>query len=85
MKRKRYSVEQIVAAVKQHKLGASAAESASKLGIEFCKEAMARQATVADKQPEIGERKELDYTRSPRTASRSSREPATSAATVASS
>jgi putative transposase len=33
MKRKRYSVEQIVAAVKQHELSASAAEIARKLGI----------------------------------------------------
>lgn len=33
MKRKRYSVEQIVAAVKQHELGTSAAEIARKLGI----------------------------------------------------
>lgn len=33
MKRKRYSVEQIVAAVKQHELGTSAADIARKLGI----------------------------------------------------
>jgi len=33
MKRKRYSVEQIVAAVKEHELGTSAAEIARKLGI----------------------------------------------------
>ena len=33
MKRKRYSVEQIVAAVKQHELGAPAADIARKLGI----------------------------------------------------
>jgi putative transposase len=33
MKRKRYSVEQIVAAVKQHEAGMPAAEIASKLGI----------------------------------------------------
>ena len=33
MKRKRYSVEQIVAAVKQHELGTPAAEIARKLGI----------------------------------------------------
>jgi putative transposase len=34
MKRKRYSVEQIVAAVKQHELGMSAADISRKLGIE---------------------------------------------------
>ena len=33
MKRKRYSVEQIVAAVRQHELGVSAADIAAKLGI----------------------------------------------------
>jgi len=33
MKRKRYSVEQIVAAVKQHELGTSAADISRKLGI----------------------------------------------------
>ena len=33
MKRKRYSVEQIVAAVKQHELGTPAADIARKLGI----------------------------------------------------
>ena len=33
MKRKRYSVEQIVAAVRQHDLGVSAADIARKLGI----------------------------------------------------
>ena len=33
MKRKRYSVEQIVAAVRQHELGVSAADIARKLGI----------------------------------------------------
>ena len=33
MKRKRYSVEQIVAAVKQHELGVSATDIARKLGI----------------------------------------------------
>ena len=33
MKRKRYSVEQIVAAVKQHELGVSVADIARKLGI----------------------------------------------------
>ena len=33
MKRKRYSVEQIVAAVKQHELGTPVAEIARKLGI----------------------------------------------------
>lgn len=33
MKRKRYSVEQITAALKQHELGLSAAEIARKLGI----------------------------------------------------
>ena len=33
MKRKRYSVEQIVAAVKQHELGTSAADISCKLGI----------------------------------------------------
>jgi len=33
MKRKRYSVEQIVAAVKQHELGTSAGDIARKLGI----------------------------------------------------
>lgn len=33
MKRKRYSVEQIVAAVKQHDLGVSATDMARKLGI----------------------------------------------------
>ena len=33
MKRKRYSVEQIVAAVRQHDLGVSAADMARKLGI----------------------------------------------------
>ena len=33
MKRKRYSVEQIVVAVKQHELGAPAADIARKLGI----------------------------------------------------
>ncbi len=33
MKRKRYSVEQIVAAVKQHELGTSAADIARKLGV----------------------------------------------------
>ena len=33
MKRKRYSVEQIVAAVKQHELGTSAADMSRKLGI----------------------------------------------------
>ena len=33
MKRKRFSVEQIVAAVKQHDLGVSAADIARKLGI----------------------------------------------------
>ena len=33
MKRKRHSVEQIVAAVKQHELGTSAADIARKLGI----------------------------------------------------
>ena len=33
MKRKRYSVEQIVAAVKQHELGMSAADISRKLGI----------------------------------------------------
>ena len=33
MRRKRYSVEQIVAAVKQHELGTSAADISRKLGI----------------------------------------------------
>ena len=33
MKRKRYSVEQIIAAVKQHELGTPVAEIARKLGI----------------------------------------------------
>lgn len=33
MKRRRYSVEQIVAAVKQHELGTSVADIARKLGI----------------------------------------------------
>ena len=33
MKRKRYSVEQIAAAVRQHELGVSAADIARKLGI----------------------------------------------------
>ena len=33
MKRKRYSVEQIVAAVRQHDLGVSAADIARKLGL----------------------------------------------------
>ena len=33
MKRKRYSVEQIVAAVKQHDLGVSAIDMARKLGV----------------------------------------------------
>lgn len=33
MKRKRYSVEQIVAAVKQHELGTSATDISRKLGI----------------------------------------------------
>ena len=33
MKRKRYSVEQIVAAVKQHEMGVSVTELARKLGI----------------------------------------------------
>jgi len=33
MKRKRYSVEQIVAAVKQHEMGISVADIARKLGI----------------------------------------------------
>ncbi len=33
MKRKRYSVEQIVAAVRQHDLGGSAADIARRLGI----------------------------------------------------
>jgi putative transposase len=33
MKRKRYSVEQIVAAVKQHEMGVSVPELARKLGI----------------------------------------------------
>lgn len=33
MKRKRYSVEQIVAAVKQHELGTSVADISRKLGI----------------------------------------------------
>ena len=33
MKRKRYSVEQIVAAVKQHELGTPVADIARKLGI----------------------------------------------------
>ena len=33
MKRKRYSVEQIVAAVRQHELGVSAADIARKLGV----------------------------------------------------
>ena len=33
MKRKRYSVEQIIAAVKQHELGTSAADISRKLGI----------------------------------------------------
>lgn len=33
MKRKRYSVEQIVSAVKQHELGTSAADISRKLGI----------------------------------------------------
>lgn len=33
MKRKRYSVEQIVAAVKQHELGIPAADISRKLGI----------------------------------------------------
>ena len=33
MKRKRYSVEQILAAVKQHELGTSASDIARKLGI----------------------------------------------------
>jgi putative transposase len=40
MKRKRYSVEQIVAAVKQHELGTPAADIARKLGIAeqtFCR------------------------------------------------
>lgn len=40
MKRKRYSVEQIVVAVKQHELGTPAAEIARKLGIAeqtFCR------------------------------------------------
>jgi len=34
MKRKRYSVEQIVAAVKQHEMGLPAGDIARKLGIE---------------------------------------------------
>lgn len=33
MRRKRYSVEQIVAAIKQHELGTSAADISCKLGI----------------------------------------------------
>ena len=54
MKRKRFSVEQIVAAVKQHDLGVSVADMARKLGIAEQTFSAGRSSTVAWRLPRSG-------------------------------
>ena len=54
MKRKRFSVEQIVAAVKQHDLGVSATDIARKLGIAEQPFAAGRISMAAWRRPRFG-------------------------------